>query len=585
MSWEAWFTLAVIITVLVLLARERVPPSVAMSGGMVAVLLAGIVTPEQALSGFSNAAPLTVAALFVLARAVEKTGVMAPVVSAALGRTRGRRAQVARLMAPVAASSAFLNNTPIVAMLLPQVSEWSARNRQSASRLLMPLSFAAILGGVVTVIGTSTNLVVSGLIQEAGYDPIGFFEIGKVGLPLCLVGLAVAVLWAPIGLKERRPAVEEPSESPRQFAFEMRVEPGPLEGKTVEEAGLRNLAGVFLASIERGGELHAPVAPDDRLRAGDYLRFAGRAGDVVDLQGIRGLAPASSHLHPIDASRYFEAVVGATSPLVGSTLKDSGFRARYQAAVIAIHRAGEEVDAKLGEVPLRVGDTLLILADTGFQARWRDQTDFLVIAPFRAAPPQLGRRAWLVGVIGLGLIFVASIGLLPILQASLLAAVALVAFGILRPGEARASLDLDVIVTIAAAFGVAAAAQESGLAEKIAEVLVGALGGFGGIGILAGVIVAAMVLTAVVSNNAAALLMVPIGGAAAVSAGLDPRGFFIAIAVAASIDFMTPIGYQTNTMVWGPGGYRFSDYPRFGFPLTIASLITMLVVVPVAWPL
>ncbi len=588
MTWEAWFTLAVVVIILVVLVRDLVAPAAAMVGGMVAVLVAGIVTPEEAFAGFANPAPITVAALFVLARAVEKTGALTPVVRMTLGATVGMRRSLARLVFPTISASAFLNNTPIVAMLLPQVERWAEERGRSPSLYLMPLSFAALLGGVVTVIGTSTNIVVSGLLENAGQPPIGFFEITGVGLPIALVGGVLLVLLAPRLLKVRRSVREEAEDDAKRFVLDMVVEEsGSLDGRAVEAGGLRHLKGVFLAALDREGEVIAPVTPDTTLRGGDVLRFVGMADQVLDLQAIRGLSSAEeTHLLDLDTSRarYFEAVIGPTSPMVGTTLKEVGFRQRYQAAVVAIHRAGQRIDAKLGSVPLRVGDTLLLIADPGFRDRWRDRRDFLLVSSTGGSPPVPTTKAILVGAITLAIVLAASLEIIPILQASLLGAVALVVFGAVTPSEARDAVDLDVIIVIAAAFGVAAAVETSGLAQIVADGMVEAFDVFGPLGILTGVVIATVVLTGLVSNNASALLMFPIAVAAATGAGLEPRGFAIAIAVASSVDFLTPIGYQTNTMVYGPGGYRFADYPRLGGPLTLLVVVTLVALVPVFWP-
>lgn len=588
MTGEAWLVLAVVAAVLLVLVKDLASPAATMVAAMVVVLVTGVVTPEQALSGFSNPAPITVAALYVLARAVQKTGALTPVVGRMLGSGSNSRLALTRLVVPTAVSSAFLNNTPIVAMLLPQIRAWCEERGFSPSKYLMPLSFAALLGGVVTVIGTSTNIVVSGLMGETGLEPMGFFELGRVGVPIAIIGSILLIALAPRVLPARRPARTGLDEEARQFVTEMLVNKGgPLDGKPVEAAGLRHLSSVFLAAIERQGSLIAPVAPEEILRGNDRLRFVGRIGQVVELAGIRGLtAEASDHIHDMDtvSARYFEAVIGAASPLVGTTLKAVGFRQRYQGVVMAIHRAGQRVDAKLGEVPLRVGDTLLILADPGFRGRWGDRSDFLVVSQQGATPNVNGPKAILVGLVAAGIVVLASTGLVPILQASLLGGIVLIGARVLTPGEARSAIDLDVIVLIAAAFGLAHAIESSGLAATFAGGIVDALEGFGPRGVLLGIIVATLALTAAVTNNAAALLMFPVAIAAATQAGLDPRGFAISVAIAASVDFLTPIGYQTNTMVYGPGGYRFGDYARLGAPITVVVVLTLVALVPIVWP-
>src|ERR671911_1015888 len=385
MSFDAWLTLAVVVAMLAVLWRDLVPPAAAVLAATVALLVTGVIDEGQAFAGFSNPAPLTVAALYVLARAADKTGLMGAVVARLLGNRGGTgRGTLTRLLLPTAGTSAFINNTPLVAMLIPEITAWCARRNLSPSRLLMPLSFAAILGGTITVIGTSTNLVVSGLLQETGEAPFSLFEITPVGGVVAVVGLALLIAIAPSLIPERRGTQQTLTEEMREFVVELEVDPGGrLERVSVEDAGLRHLEGVYLVEIRRDGQVIAPVAPSTELEGGDRLMFVGQADLVVDLQRTRGLTSTEDkHLLAVESPRhtFFEVVIGANSPLAGSTLIESDFRARYQAAVVAIHRAGERVKGKLGEVRLQPGDTLILLASPDFRAQWREGRDFLMVA-------------------------------------------------------------------------------------------------------------------------------------------------------------------------------------------------------------
>ena len=533
------------------------------------------------------------AALYVVAAAVQKSGLLERLAGAVLGGAReggSERLRLARVLTPVAGSSAFLNNTPIVAMVAPAILTWARRTGESASRYLLPVSFATILGGLITVIGTSTNLVVSGLLESHGEAPLGFFEIGKVGLPAAIAGLAMMILVTPLLLPVRRAPSETVEADAREFTVEMIVAgDGAAAGQTVSEAGLRNLQGVYLVEIARDGRKIAPVAPDEVLVAGDRLTFAGNVDRVLDLQAVPGLVSAEEpHFDVVGSSlrrRLFEAVVASASALDGATLKEIGFRSRYGAAVLAVHRAGERMPGKLGEVRLRAGDVLLLLADSGARRRLLADPSFVVVAPLAGEGPPRREKAPLVAVIVLAMLVVAATGLLDILVAALVAGFALVAFRVLTAAEARAAVDLNIIVLIAASFGIGNAIETSGLASQIADLVVGPLGDYGDIGLLLGVLVSTTLLTELITNNAAAVLMFPIALATATEAGLDPRGFAIAIAVAASSSFLTPIGYQTNTMVYGMGGYRFADFARVGAPLTIVVLVVATLVIPIFWPL
>lgn len=589
MGWEAWATLATVLVAVALMARDFLPPAAATMGALVILLVLGVVTPEEAFSGFGNPAPMTVAALYVLARAVEKTGCLQPILAATLGGTRGKRASLVRILSPTAVASAFLSNTPIVAMMVPQVTEWAQVSGRSPSLYLMPLSFAAILGGMVTAIGTSTNLVVSGLFEAHGLAPLGIFEITPVGLPVMLSGLVVLASATPWMLPERRPPRRQITEGAREFSVSMHVVPGgSLDGKAVEAGGLRHLQGVFLFEIQRGAEVIAPVSPMTVLRGGDRLVFVGKADLIVDLQNMRGLASAEERQFADLVSEqhaFFEVVVGAESPLLGKTFRQVNFRGVYQAAVVAIHRAGQRVRAKLGDVRLKVGDTLIVLADPGFRDRWRDRNDFLVIARLGGSRLGITGKAWIVALTGVLIVGIAGSGYLPILHASLIGAVGLVFFRVLTPTEARAAVDLNVIVLIASAFGLGAAMESSGLAARLATLLTGSLSAFGPTGALLGIVVATVVLTELITNSAAAALIFPIAISTAQALGLNPRPLGIAVAIAASASFLTPLGYQTNTMVYGPGGYRFTDYLRLGLPLTVVVIVVAVLVIPMGWPL
>ncbi|MGK7312872.1 MAG: SLC13 family permease, partial [Candidatus Longimicrobiales bacterium M2_2A_002] len=586
MTVEAWITLATLVGVLAVMATDRFSPSLTLLVGVIFLMVMGIVTPSQAFSGFSNPAPITVAALFILAAATEKTGALQPVIRWVLGRSRGRRRSLARVTISTLGASAFLNNTPIVAMLSPQVSQWTEREGYAPSRFLMPLSFASILGGMVTLIGTSTNLVVSGLLEASGREPLGMFELTPYGLPVAFLGMVLILVLAPILLPDRRGPLQQDAEELRQFVVNMEVvRDGPLDGQTIEEAGLRRLTGLFLAEIVRDGLPITPVSPRTTLRGGDRLTLVGRAEDVVELHKNRGLVSAESdQLDFFDDPdhTFFEAVIGEGSPLVGQTLKEVGFRGVYQAAVVAIHRSGERVADKLGRVPLKLGDTLILLSDSRFATRWKGRRDFLLVARLGGSAPSMSRKAPVVGVVGLAIVLSAALGVTSILNASLLGVLALLGLRILTPEEARAAVNLEVIVVIAAAFGLAAAIQASGLAAIVADGMVSGLGGIGPTPALLGILLTTVILTEVITNNAAAALVFPIALATAEGVGADPRLFAIALAIVASASFLTPIGYQTNTMVYGPGGYRFTDYARLGTPLTLTVVAAVTVLVSLA---
>lgn len=584
---EAAFVAAVVGVMLLALVREWMPPVVVFVLALGVLVAGGSITPEEAFAGFNNRALFIIGSLFVIAHAIERTTHLEGWMYNFLGaqtQTPGRKV-LARLLVPVALVSGFINNTPVVSMLVPQVGKWANKHGVSASRFLMPLSFAAILGGTLTLIGTSTTLAVSGLLGQYGYEPFGFFEVTVIGAPIAIVGIVflVGIGWKL--LPARQGIFDDNSQASQKFTFEAEVK-SQLEGSTIAQAGLRNMQNAFLYALVRGNEVISPVEPTMRLQEGDVLSFTGQADAMTPITQHKGLVSREEeHISSLEQSEltYHEAVIGASSPLVGKTLKDVGFRSKYQAAAVAIHRAGERIDAKPGSVKLQVGDTLLLVADAGFQERWRNRNDFLAIFPLGIRhSAQRNHGVLTTGILLLALTAVIS-GVLPLSAAALLAAASLVAVGSLSFHQAKNAIDFEILILIGAAFGVARAVSVSGVADMVAHGLTSGLHIFGAVGILAGIILATIVLTELITNNAAALLMIPVALDAAGNAGADPRLFALAVAVAASASFLTPIGYQTNTMVYGPGGYKFTDYARLGVPLTAIVILTLLVVVPQLW--
>lgn len=595
MTGDAWITLAVLIATVVALATERLPAPVTLLTAVVSLLLLGVVDESQALSGLSNPAPATIAALYVIAGAAEATGALGFITDRALSGGQGasngsERKPLARLLIPTTLASGLVANTPLVGLLAPRTAAWARRTGRSPSRFLMPLSYAAILGGLITVIGTSTNLVVSGMLEDRGMDPIGFFEITPVGLPIAVAGIAVLVMFGPALVPNRAPTQDSLEATAREFSIEMRVvEGGPMVDRSIDDAGLRHLEGVFLVALERDGEAVVPVAPDKVLRAGDRLTFSGNVESVLDLQRLSGLeSQETRHFEVLGSGpgrQVFEAVVAERSSLVGATLKEVDFRNRFGAAVLAVHRAGERVGGKLGAVRLRAGDVLLIVADGDFAERWSDRHDFLVVSAQGGAPPPRREMARLVEAATLILIVASASGVISLTEAALAIAVGLVLFGVVTPTEAGRSVDTGVLVIMASSIGLGAAVDVSGLADRGAELLLSGPGSWSGVALLAAILLATIVATEMLSNSAAAALMLPVALAAAEQAGYDPRGPAIVVLVGASCSFMTPIGYQTNTMVYGMGGYRFTDFTRAGAPITAVVCAVTLALVPLVFPL
>ncbi len=575
MSGDAWITVVVMVLTFGMLAWDRLAPSAVVLMAAVTLLITGVIDTAQALSGFANPAPITVAALYVLARAAEKTGMLSPLTARLLGKGQGR-VDLARLAVPAAGASAFLNNTPLVAMMTPDIVSLTQRRGLAASRFLMPLSFAAILGGTMTVLGTSTNLVVSGLLAESGQAELGLFEVTPIGGPVALVGMVVLILvsWRLVPI--RSTAQEQAQQEIREFVVTMEVmQGGSYDGVPINDTDLIGRRHVFLVQLTQGDRTMAPVDLDTVLQPGDRLTFVGEVTQIVGLYRLGGLRSTSQkHLDRVAEPGHslFVAVVGRTSPLAGHQLADIAFLGRYQAAVLAIHRDGHRITADPREVRFRPGDALMVLAGPQFQTNWSERRDFLLISRLGGDPPTASRRAPVVAAITVIMVVVAALGILSILEAALLAAGALVATRVLTSNEVRDAIDFDVIILIAASFALGAAMATTGLATSLANVIIASFDQFGTVGVVFGLLLAMAIITELVTNNAAVIVVFPIAMSLAATTGLDSRTLAIAIGVVASCSFLTPIGYQTNTIVYGPGGYRFTDYARVGWPLTFTVL-------------
>jgi di/tricarboxylate transporter len=587
MGWEGWYSIAVITLCFSMLALTRYSPDIILVGGLTLLLLAGVLSPEQALSGLANEGMVTVGVLYIVVAGLRETGGIGWIVHSVLGRPRSLQHAQIRLMAPVAAMSAFLNNTPVVAMFIPAANDWAKRNRLSVSKLMIPLSYASIVGGTCTLIGTSTNLVVNGmLIKETNSAGLAMLEIAWVGIPVMFIVFIFILLFSKWLLPERVPAISRYDDA-REYTVEMLVEKGSvLSGKSIDDAGLRQLPGLFLIEIDRQGQIMPAVSSYEVLRDGDRLIFAGIVESVIDLQKTKGLTPASNQIYKLDSSRQdrvlVEAVVSDSCPLVGKSVCKGRFRDFYNAVIIAVARNGRRVQQKIGDIVLRPGDTLLLESHHSFVEQQRNSRDFFLVSEIEdASPPQYHKAMLAMSILALMILLVTT-GWLSMLKASLLAAGLMIITRCTSGREARRSVDWQVLIVIAASFGLGTALQNTGAAESIAISLIELAGGNAGIS-LAFMFAATALLSAVATNNAAAVIMFPIALTTANSLGVSLMPFVLTLMVAASASFATPIGYQTNLMVYGIGGYRFLDYLRIGIPLTLLVGLTTIIVVPLFW--
>ena len=591
-NWEAWLTILVACALLFSLARRLAPPDVLALICLGILMLAQNLTgsanlpdPTAAVAGFGNKGLITVGLLFAVVAGMEFTGGTQLATGWLLGKAKSLTDAQIRLLIPVAAVSGFLNNTPVVAALLPVIDDLGKRITVSASRLLLPLSYAAILGGMCTVMGTSTNLIVRDLYDQQ----LSFFAPAVVGIPATVLGLSYIIAATTRLLPERRPAVSV-SDDPKQYTVEMQVDPhGPLVGKTIEDAGLRNLSGLYLAEIQREAGVIAAAKPNERLQADDALILVGALDTVVDLRKIRGLISPDDQARKLEIPAWrrtlVEAVVSSRCSLLGKSIREGRFRSHFNAAVVAVARGGRKLSGKIGDVTLEVGDVLLLEASPSFLHRQRESRDFYLVSTVEQGTVRRHERAPLSVLIMLVMVIAAATSIVSILTASLVAAMAMVLLRCCTPTEARRSVDWSVLIVIGAAIGIGTAMEQSGAAGAIAGGLLKLAGNNPRLS-LAAIYLATMLCTELITNNAAAVLMFSISVKAAESLGMvDQTPFVIAVMIAASASFLTPFGYQTNLMVYGVGGYRVSDYLRFGLPLSLIVFAVSMVVIPLVWPL
>lgn len=591
MTGEMIFVAIIIVLMLTGLLFEFMRADFLIFLTLVIFLLSGVISNEQALSGFANEGMLTILLLFIVAGAIQKHGIIEFVIYKLLGKAKNIKMSMVKVLLPVGLSSGFLNNTPIVVALTPILKNWAIDNNYSPSKFLMPLSYMTILGGTITMIGTSTILVVHGLLLSAGLEGFSFFTLTVVGIPITIVGLIFMLTIGYRLLPEHLGAKQQISQETKEFLAEAVIEEDfEFTGSTVTEVGQEIFDGIYIIEILRNEKRVFPINGMTEIKEGDHIIFSGSLNTIAKIQKAKGVSVKTGTELTLDDLKnednvLVETVVSHNSSLLNRTLKQVNFKNRYNAGVIAIHRNNQRIKSRVGDIVLKTGDTLLLIADQNFIDKQKHSSDFYVIKPVEA-PEKLKQdsaKGW-IGLIALiAMILVVTMGWLTMLEAMLVLVVLLVAFRFINPTEITSFIQFDVILLIASAFGVGAAMTESGLAQYVAGGLTYLAAPFGVLGVIFIIYFVTNTFTEVITNSAAAVLMFPIALEMANAINIDYMGLVVAIAIAASASFMTPIGYQTNLIVYGPGGYKFSDYLKVGTPLSMLIMVVACFIIYFAW--
>jgi len=566
----------VLIFIIVSLYTEIIGPAFTFILGVLVLGLFGILTPREIMNGFGNEQVAIIIMLLLLGDTIRKTDLIDKILDRLFRRTSSYKGFLSRLTIFVGGLSAFMNNTPLVAVMMPYVHSWSKRHNIKPSKLLIPLSFASILGGCVTLIGTSTNLIVSGMVEDEliipGLAPMGLFDFSIAGLPMLVIGIAFLILFSNKLLPDRQDAMSNFSNSSREYLVEALIRPkSDIVGKTVEQAGLRSLPGLFLVEITRGEERLPAVSPSVVLLEGDVLVFAGETETIAEMiSSNSGLTLKQVGMfRKKRRTEVMELVVSQNATLVNKTVKDSNFRNLFDAAILAVHRNGERLPGKIGNVKLRAGDVLLVLAGEDFAERSRISNEFYLLS--RIA--EFKNLKWYKNLIlfgGLAAAIIASaLGLISLFLALVILITVILAMKITTPKELPKSIDYNLAIIIVMAMALGTAMIKTGVADTIANFFIDAVKPFGAVGLLAGIFLVTNILSSFITVKAAAALIFPISVMAAIQMNLPITPFVLIVAHGAAANFLTPMGFQTNLMVYGPGGYTFRDYMKIGWPLVL----------------
>jgi di/tricarboxylate transporter len=578
-------TLIALTIMIYCLIREIGKPEIVVFLTVSLFIFSGILSPTEALKGFSNEGMLTIALLLIVGGVIQQSPYFTIILKSLLGNGANPRLALLRMMVPVTFLSSFMNNTPIVIMFMAHLREWCQNHNISPSKFLIPLSYASIFGGMITLIGTSTNLVIHGLMIEHQMTGYSMFELAPIALPLSVIAIfymtTIGYRILPNHLSRHKDLTEN-----KEYLTEAYVEvDSPIIGKTIQEAGLRNLKGLYLIELIRNEDVISPVNPKEKILGGDHLIFTGIVSTIIELYQIKGLRIESNPHFSLNnlnygKSKLVEAVVSHQSSLLSQTIKQTNFRSKYDAAVIAVHRHHERIETKIGDVQLKTGDTILLLVGTEFPNRFSSQRQDFYLAnsvPYVNPLPQW-KSSFAISMLMLMIIFT-TFNLITMFQAALFTVCILLLFKVISLHEAKNQMPFNILLLIASSFGIGAALEKTGTAYWLAKSIISISFFDHAIFYICTLYLLTNLLTEVMSNSATAVIMFPIAIEMSGQLSIEPLAFIIAITIAASAGFATPIGYQTNLLVYGIGRYRFIDYLKVGLPLNLIYMLLTIYII------
>jgi di/tricarboxylate transporter len=580
--FQPYFVLLIIGVVFFMIYLEWLKPAVSFLLAALIFVIFGILNTEQVLSGFANSSIASIILMILISAGIRKNFRFDLIFNRLFRNTKTYRSFLTRMMSMAAMVSSFIPNTPVVALLTPYVYEFGKKNRIPPSKLLIPLSYATIMGGMITLIGTSTTLVLNGLLIDQDIAGLNVRDLFLTGLAVSVTGIIFIAYTGNRLLPDRSDSMQDFSKNQRQYLIETILSPqSPLVNKSIREAGLRNLQGVYLVEIGRHGRIISPVEPQEMIEDGDILIFAGDTDNIMDLihkqPGLK--LPDKAVEYHRDKNEVIEVIVAANSNMISQTVKEANFRQRYDAAIIAVHRNGERISGKIGDIRLKASDVLLVYAGTDFQNRVDTYRDIYIISKISDITDPGRKKYYAIAMISIFAIILFITKGLELFPSLLIIFSIFVGFGMLNSHDARRELDLNLVGLLVFSLALGNAMVSTGAGNLIAGWMIDLLKPFGNIGLLIGIILVTNVLTQIVVNVGAISITFPIAYAMSQNLGIEGTPFYIAIAFAASGAFLTPIGYQTNIIIYGPGGYTFRDFIKIGLPVVVVYLITAVIVI------